>query len=222
MAYNLEGFNQRPDNRIIPYGDYDFSPFCITTRTHEQLGNLRAGTITPATFGGYVKEMTLPFYVRRAVEGAAVLYSDEVLQSQSLDPEIEEAARHGFVVMAWMHEVTKWKFVPTGFSRKGMLAAPATDEEYVARMTEIYLQLKSIYDPNVNLPGSTGTYMGRLRTFSFFLTAATLPIHLSDSQRITAEMERERLIEEQQGFAISAQRKFINRLTEGLEFKFFL
>lgn len=217
MAYNLESFDQRPDNRIIPYGDYDFSPFDITTRTHEQLGNLRAGTITPATFGGYVREMTLPFYVQRAAKGAAVLYSDEVLQSRNLDPEIEEAARHGFVVMSWMHEVTKWKFVPTGFSRKGMLAAPATHEEYVARMTEIYLQLKSIYDPNVNLPGSAETYMGRLRTFSFFLTAANLLIHLPDSQRITAKMERESLIEKQQRLAASDQRNFINRLTEGLD-----
>ncbi len=191
MALIDSGFDRsRP--QIIGYRDPELSPFAITAQTDHNLALFQYGIVVGSTLKDYLHEITFPGYLDRARAASEILFKDEALRSRDFDPEFEEATRHAYVIMAWMHDRTQWKYVPTGFSRRGMLAAPTTQEAFITRIDQMTAQLWAISQKGSRLEGLTAS-LSMLRTLAFFKTASSLEIQLPESERITAQMEREKL-----------------------------
>lgn len=195
MAFIDSGFDRnRP--QVIGYRDPDLSPFVITSQTDRNLALFQYGIVAGATLRDFFYEVTLPSYLNRARAASVVLFKDAALRSQDFDPEDEEAARHAYVSMAWMHKLTQLSYLPTGFSRRGMLAAPKTLEAYVGRIDQMTGQLSAISQRGSSLEELPKASLSMLRTLAFFRTAHyfnSADIQLPQSERTTAQREREKL-----------------------------
>lgn len=186
------GFDRsRP--QVIGYRDPELSPFVVTRQTNHIIWLCETG-LTGKPIRDYLHDFTNPFLETSSKTGIT-LFDTDALRGKLFDPEAEEASRLTFAVMANMHIYTTIENAPEsfGFSRSGVLKAPSTYQEYSARIEEIQEQLELIssgyYGNSTNRPFN----WGRLRTYSFFQTAAILPLHLPKNARERAEEEREKL-----------------------------
>lgn len=191
MAGLVEEGHKRREPLIFDYQPSDLTPFAISRQTALLLESVGQRLIVGQTARGYLHDVTLPLYLRRAKQGSPILYSDEALRANDIDPEIQMVARHAFVVFAWMPDQTQWKFVPGGFSRRGMLAAPQSEEAFNTRIDQIetYLSVVSMKQESAQPLGNLTT----LRTIAFFHTAGTLSFSFSTENTETAKQQRETL-----------------------------
>lgn len=141
MRQFIEGGNKPV---IFRYRPTDLSPFAITKHTAKLLDEIGQGIIAGCDAKEYFYEVTADSYLARAKTGSRILFPNDTLGEDNIDPLTQEATRHAFVIFAWMHEVTKWKFIPTGFSRRGMLAAPTTQKQFDSRIDQLAGQLKVV------------------------------------------------------------------------------
>lgn len=88
----------------------------------------------------YLHDYTLTF-LDTAAKGVKRVFTkdDSVINAQPLDA--NEAADLTNVVFAWMHYFATSQFLPNGFSRRGMLQAPTTREQFLQRTAEIKKEL---------------------------------------------------------------------------------
>ena len=130
---------------------------------------------TPAI--DYLKTYTWPF-ITAAEEGSKPLFEDFL----SPDLETREASAYTYTLFAWMHEMVTSKALPQGFSRKRILKAPLTREEFLERTREIKYQIANFAAGNVETAWKAGS-PSLLRTYCFFLTAKRLPIKFTPEEK---------------------------------------
>lgn len=187
-------FNKFPASRFQPipgYENIERSPQVVISQTDLLLRLYRSRAVQqPELARRYLQDYTLRF-VDTAAKGVERVFTkdDAVIESQSLD--VNEAAGISYVVFAWMHHFATSRLLPNGFSRRGMLQAPATKEEFLKRTTEIKRELGLIVaglrDSDLPLEANPSS----LRTRTFFSVGATMPIKFPDSERELSEKERE-------------------------------
>lgn len=181
-----KGIEGRNSVQSIDYLTGERSPIQIATQTGWVINYLRHVKNSPIEHAqDYVREFSLP-YLGSAVESADILFNDQALRSEDFDPDGEMAARHVYVVMAWMHEMM-------GFSRRGMLRAPSNRDEFTGRVRDMEQQLTAIaFNPGE--AHSSAPNVKRWLTLSFLETASGLTeLHLPEVDRESSEREREAL-----------------------------
>lgn len=174
MAYlEAGGFNR--NTHLIPYQDSDLSPFSIGRHTAQFLEKINYGLILGQSANHYFHEVTIPLYLEKAKVGSEVPFLREAFQADEIEPDNQFAARHAFVVFAWSHETVTSRFLPMGFSRRGMLAAPTTQEEYLRRIDDLisYLDKASTQQNRVSIKRPLDSTLV-LQATAFFKTAGIL------------------------------------------------
>lgn len=173
MAYLETGeFNR--NIHLVPYQESDLSPFSIGHQTALLLENINHGLLVGQSASSYFHNVTIAAYLDRARVGSEVPFSRDTFQAENIDPEDQLAARHAFVIFAWIPETVTWRFVPTGFSRRGMLAAPSTPQDYLKRINRLtsYLEVVSVKDKRK--PGKPLPTTLTIEALAFFKTAGIL------------------------------------------------
>lgn len=140
---------------------------------------------------GYLGEYTLS-YLRTAAVSGIVLYENSALRGRDFSPDEEEVARHAFVIMAHMHQAFE---LPIGgtFSRRGLLRAPGSYEEYTQRIRAMDLHIRAVIAVGFNKSRWSKLEADEFRTGAFFKTAKVLSLELPPTERDTAEGERYKL-----------------------------
>lgn len=179
---------------VIGYREIEKSPPLVARQTHTLLGLYYQGAIrNPEPARDYLQDYTLG-YLTAAEEGSGMLY-DQTGQFivQEIDLETREAASHAFVVLAYLPDRATSPFLPSGFSRRGMLAAPTTQKQFLTRIKELKIGLWQIADGNINPHTILEAYPPILRVWKFFEVGSGLPIRLTDDEREQEQLGRERL-----------------------------
>jgi hypothetical protein len=186
--------NRFGDSRFQPIPTYENTervPQRVIVQTDLLLRLYNTGAIRePEIARGYLHDYTLRF-LDTAAQGVDRVFSPDhsVIDVQSLY--VNEAADYTNVVFAWMHHFATSQFLPNGFSRRGMLQAPATREQFLQRTTEIKRELAFVVaglrNPNTPLEARPSA----LRTHNFFHVGAIMPLKFPDSNRELAEKERD-------------------------------
>lgn len=139
------------------------------------------GAITdPKIARTYLGDETMGF-LRSAVKGAEAVYERAYHAEQPGELLIREAADVAYVVFAWMHEMMTSPYLPKGFSRRGMLQAPQTPEDFKQRIQEIQRHIGLLVNGLGNNAISSRTMMESLRARSFFRTGSMLPFNFPNS-----------------------------------------
>lgn len=126
-------------------------------------------------------------FLDTAAQGVRRVFTkdDAVINAQALD--VNEAADLTNVVFAWMHYFATSQFLPNGFSRRGMLQAPTTSEQFLQRTAEIKKELALIVaglrDTDMPLEAKPSA----LRTHTFFRVGSIIPLKLPDNKKELAE-----------------------------------
>jgi hypothetical protein len=189
-SYDSSKFHSR-FQPIPTYENAERKPQVVIGQTDVLLRLYNTRTIRkPEIARDYLRSYTLGF-LDKAAQGVDRVFSpdDSVVDAQSLDA--NEAADYTNVVFAWMHHFATSKFLPDGFSRRGMLQAPATKKEFLQRTTEIKRELALVVaglkDTSIPLEARPSA----LRTHNFFRVGAIMPLKFPDSERELAEKERD-------------------------------
>ena len=187
-------FSKFRDSRFQPtptYEDTERIPQRVIVQTDVLLRLCNTGTIRdPGIARDYLQGYTLKF-INTAAQGVERVFSvdESVVNAQLLD--VNEAADLTKAVFAWMHYFATSQFLPNGFSRKGMLQAPTTKEQFLQRTAEIKRELAFVVaglkDTNIPLEARPSA----LRTHNFFRVGAIMPLKFPDSKRELAEKERD-------------------------------
>lgn len=186
---------QSPENRnslqSITHLTSERSPLVVAAQTSDLLEQLSYGDVRLGPAREYLHEFTIP-YLESAAQSSSILFDDDALRSEEFDPDSEMAARHAYVVMAWMSEIVKSPQLPMGFSRQGMLRAPSTKRDFIWRISELeeVLDLISTVHNALRTPDKN---QSKIRTINYFGTAGSLKLHLPPTQRESAETERQNL-----------------------------
>lgn len=184
------------------------SPFVVTGQTYDLLRLYHANALLNFSHGrDYLQEYTFP-YLTTAEKTSDTVFDKTGAFNGKADLESREVASHAYIIFAWLPDMTR---IPTvsalkdGFSRKGMLRAPLTQQEYKLRIRELKVELAKIAtgttEPEQILRPKTPLF----RTFVFFRVAA----FLNPSFKLNPE-EKE-LLEKQQ-----EERQNINNLLKGV------
>ena len=153
-----------------------------------RLYNTRA-ILKPEIARNYLHDYTLKF-LDKAAQGVDRAFSidESVVDAQPLD--VNEAADLTKVVFAWMHYFATSQFLPNGFSRRGMLQAPTTKEQFLQRMAEIKRELAFVVAGLKDINKPLEARPSALRTHNFFRVGAMMPLKFPDSERELREKER--------------------------------
>ena len=178
------------DSRV-EYRDWARSPMTIVRQTHAILGLVMSDIPNVGPAREYLHDYTLG-YLRNAEAGADELFDQRGFVQPDLDPEVREAPGHAFTVFGYLPDMTKSRFLPMGFSRRGMLGAPQTRSEFLKRLNELKANIWRIADRQVNPQVIFESDRPLLRTVNFFRVGSELPIHLSDSEHVQDQLEREK------------------------------
>lgn len=169
--------------------EQEITPKAIVSETMNMMGGVFVGAITPELSRDYVQFYTFPF-LRKAANGAGSIFDRKLLFRDTTNPEINEAADFTNVVFAWMHHYARSKYLPNGFSRRGVLRAPSSRGEFIGRIVEIGQTLPDMLDGKFrgsNLWNNTEA----LRTLTFFEVGRIIPLKLPE----TSEQAIERLLD---------------------------
>lgn len=192
-SYDFSAFRDSRFQPVPGYENIERAPQVVIGQTDLllRLYNTRA-IQQPELARDYLHDYTLKFLDTAAQGVEGVFTRDEaVIEAQTLD--INEAADYTNVVFAWMHYFATSQFLPNGFSRRGMLQAPITREQFLQRTAEIKRELALIVvglrDTDMPLEAKPST----LRAHTFFRVGTIIPLRLPDSKRQLAEKEKDML-----------------------------
>ncbi|GEM_PF-1804525 len=178
---------------VIGYREIEKSPPLVVRQTHTLLGLFHQGAIrNPEPARDYLQDYTLG-YLKAAEVGSDILYDQlDQFNVQEIDLETREAASHAFIVLAHLPDKATSPFLPKGFSRRGMLKAPTTREEFLAKITELKVCIWQVVVGEVAPRATLEAYPPILRTFKFFEVGNELPVKLTDEEIKQEKLERER------------------------------
>lgn len=168
------------------YEDPSRAPKVVVEKTYDMLDLLRSGGVgtepdSPANI--YFRRYTVP-YLASVIHGANSLFDPDGSLDQQAILEENEASGLAFVIFASMHEAVMSKYLPTGFSRRGMLKAPSTRKEFEERVKQIRRRLNLFLNgqriPNLNETNNLGDF----KTLGFFFTGKNLPPIFPKENRI--------------------------------------
>lgn len=177
---------------VIGYREIKKSPPLVVRQTHTLLGLFYQGAIrNPEPARDYFKDYTIG-YLKAAEDGSYVLFDKTgQLIAQEVDLETREAASHAFVILAHLPDRATSPFLPNGFSRRGMLVAPTTQEQFLARIKELKIGLWQISDGNINPYATLEADPHILRVFKFFEVGNGLLVKLTADEREQEQLKRE-------------------------------
>jgi hypothetical protein len=182
-SYDSRKFGDSRFQPIPTYENPERIPRRVIVQTDLLLHLYNTGTIRdPKMARDYLHDYTLRF-LDKAAQGVGRVFSKDksVVDAQSLD--VNEAADFTNVVFAWMHHFATSPFLPNGFSRRGMLKAPATREQFLQRTTEIKRELAFVLAGLKDTKKPLEARPSALRTHNFFRVGARMPIKFPDSKR---------------------------------------
>lgn len=185
--------NQAEFQSVIGYEEVEKSPPLVVRQTNTLLELYYQGAIwNPKPAKDYLHDYTLG-YLRAAEEGSAVLY-DRIgrLTAQDTDLETREAASHAFVILTCLPDRAKSPFLPKGFSRRGMLKAPETRNQFLARIRELKVGIWQIAEGKVKPYATLEAYPPLLKVFKFFEVGSELPVKLTEDKKRQEQIEREK------------------------------
>lgn len=106
------------------------------------------------------------------------------------DPEDSEAFGFSIVVFAALPYFAKHELLPQGFSKRGVLAPPATTMEFNARLSELKDEIGKIVSgetvPTTHIEKRNSLW----RTYAFFSVGRDLPLHVEKSEGEIEEAAR--------------------------------
>ncbi|MDO8638767.1 MAG: hypothetical protein Q7R43_04275 [Candidatus Daviesbacteria bacterium] len=178
---------------VVGYKETEKSPLLVVRQTHTLLELYYRGAISnPKPAKDYLHDYTLG-YLKSAEEGSGAYY-DRFGQFtvKDVDLEAREAAGHALVVLSCLPDQTKSPFLPKGFSRRGMLKAPETHDQFLKRMKELKIGIWDVVEGHVEPNATLEAYPKTLRVFKFFEVGSRLPINLTESEKKIAIIEREK------------------------------
>ncbi len=192
---------------VASYRDFSFAPPVVAQATHQNF-ELYFGNVLPNM--GPVREYfaghTLSF-VHAAEKGflrdfrkiGKEFVSGEDLQRlltsakpYTNNPDLEDTEAFGYslVVFSVLPDLAHSQYIPTGFSRQGLLEPPFTTMEFLARLRELRGEVTRIINGQTP-PGTSAEARDELwRTYLFFDVAKDLPLHYLESPREIEERAR--------------------------------
>lgn len=150
----------------------------------------------------YFHDYTLS-YLRKAEEGMGTIYNRKGLIREDLDLETREIAHHAFIVFANLSDNLASRFLPNGFSKRGMLKAPETREDFLKRIEELKIGIWQVVEGKVEPRTTLEAYPRLLRTYGFFRVGSTLPIRMSEDEKKKEKMKIEEFNDLLKGIDIS-------------------
>nr|MBI5455523.1 hypothetical protein [Candidatus Levybacteria bacterium] len=170
------------------YGDLDRAPKTVVTQTDSMIQLLNAGVVPQDLIQNYLLNYTVPFLVS-AANGIKRVYDQEIASVISLPVETSEAADFTNIVFSWMHYFARSRYLPDGFSKRGILRAPQTEREFIRRIVELKDGVLEIADGKK----SRGTFLESspqaLRIYTFFKVGSSMPLKFIESDRERREHE---------------------------------
>lgn len=185
-ASQMGGFQPVPG-----YRDFLRQPQVVITQTDSLLQLYQTGNIRdtdPART--YLHDYTLAF-LQDAQKGADRVYTKMKPDIRPEFIELNEAADYANVVFSWMHDRAHSRFLPMGFSRKGMLEAPIDKQVFIKRLDEMKIELGLVVSGLQRSHRFLEAYPSSLRMRKFFEVGSSLPLHFPDDGRINQEMVEE-------------------------------
>lgn len=200
--FNTSGFETVPK-----YKDLQRVPNTVVKQTHATLGLYRRQILPDTNHAEeYLRGYTFPF-LDNAVKGAGIIFERNKASKTVPDKEVTEAADLSNVIFSCMPELAKFRYLPNGFSRRGMLHPPDNKEKFIQRIDEIRYQIAFIVSGlrEVSTPLKTST--ATFRAMTFFKVGNMLPDHFSKNS-----------VQEKAPDALG--REYINKLLEGIQINF--
>lgn len=188
---------------VIRYKNYEKSPAVIAAQTCTLLELYYQGAIhQPELAKDYFQNYTL-FYLKKAEEGTDTLYDRKGAVYRELDLEVKEVSHHAFIVFAHLPDSMTSRFLPMGFSRKGMLRAPRTKDEFLKRVEEIKIGIWQTVEGDIEPRTTLEAYTPLLRTYGFFKVGSKLPIRMLEDEKKKERMEKEKFNDLLDGINVS-------------------
>lgn len=131
------------------------------------------------------------------------IYNRKGLIREDLDLETREIAHHAFIVFANLSDNLASRFLPNGFSKRGMLKAPETREDFLKRIEELKIGIWQVVEGKVEPRTTLEAYPRLLRTYGFFRVGSTLPIRMSEDEKKKEKMKIEEFNDLLKGIDIS-------------------
>ena len=181
-SYDFSAFRDSRFQPVPGYEDTERVPQVVISHTDSLLCLYSTRAIRqPEIARSYLQDYTLRFLDTAAQGVERVFTRDEaVINAQPID--INEAADFTNVIFAWMHYFATSQFLPDGFSRRGMLQAPATRKQFLQRTAEIKRELALIVaglrDTDMPLEARPSAF----RTHTFFHVGTIIPLRFPDSK----------------------------------------
>lgn len=184
-AFNLSrhGFEAYPI-----YKNPERIPKTVVTQTDSMIQLLNAGVVPQELIQNYLFNYTVPF-LASAANGTKRIYDKEIVSAISLSTEINEAADFTNIVFSWMHYFARSRYLPDGFSKRGVLRAPQTEREFVKRVIELKDGVLEIADGKKSRGVFLESSPQALRTYTFFKVGSSIPLRFMESDREKKEHE---------------------------------
>lgn len=181
--------------KISIHRDFEISPRSVTVQTHALLELFYHGIIRDSNLAmDFLKDNTIP-YLSQAENGAESVYNRRGELFKDLKLELQEAAFYTFIIFANLPDNLTSAFLSMGFSRRGMVKAPETKDEFLKRIKELKIGIWQIADGRVAPNTTLEAYPKLLRTYGFFKVGSELPIKMPEAQKQKEEMGKDRLNE---------------------------
>lgn len=166
---------------VIGYREPEKSPFIVVRQTDALLRLFYSGAIhRPGLARDYFHDYTIS-YLKEAEKGSGALYDGQGNLVPDVDLETREAADHALVVFTHMHDRATSPFLPKGFSKRGMLGAPTTHRQFLARIKELKIGIWQVVEGRVQPYATLEVSPRLLRIFKFFEVGTNLPLKLIES-----------------------------------------
>lgn len=195
MASPEGGMSLGPNPEFQPkiqYNDVFRSPTIIARQADTLLKLLHKGAIPDSELAkDYLQKYTFS-YLNQATVGAGTLFDKHGAIDKDLDLEIKEMAQHAYIVFSHLPDNMTSRFLPNGFSRRGMVRAPETKDEFVSRLEEIKLGIWEILDGRAEPPLTLETHPRLFRTFGFFDIGSKIPVKAPEDPKQKEQMEKDR------------------------------
>jgi len=170
-------FFQKAFQPVLKYRDAERSPFVVTSQTYQLLQLLQSPILLDRSFGSqYLSGYTM-LYLKSAGENCGIIFDRDGQYKGNADLESREATNHAYAVFGSMPGMTALPKIPAlkdGFSKRGMLKAPESKSQYLARIREIKIELANIAAGSVILGQRPVSRVSLFRTLIFFRVAHSL------------------------------------------------
>jgi hypothetical protein len=168
---------------IIKYKETEKSPLIVAKQTYMLLELFHQQVISkPELAKDYFCDYTLS-YLDQARKGASTLYEAKGAVYKDLNLETREMAHHAFIVFANLPDHMTFHFLQNGFSRRGMLRAPGTRDEFVHKINEIKMGIWQTVEGRVEPETTLEANPHLLRTYGFFKVASELLVKMPESEK---------------------------------------